>query len=126
MVSREGNTAGVMLTALDCGSEEGELAKNIEHAQARRGIKLAGMNFECARWGRHLQRRPRDWGLGAGAGGQVTLALCCGQGVPLCAICISWFCLSFWLAPVLLNAAADTVEAEVADTVEAEVVVGTR
>jgi len=55
--------------ALDCGSEEGELARKTEHAQARRGIKLAGMNLECARRGR-ASATPlpgaRDSGLGVG------------------------------------------------------------
>src|SRR5580704_17711994 len=68
MVSCEGNTATVESAALDCGSEDGEPARNIEHAQARRGIKLAGMNLECARWGRASATPApglgtRGWGL---------------------------------------------------------------
>src|SRR5580704_8346680 len=56
MVSCEGNTAIGGSATLDCGSEDGELTRKIEHAQARRGIKLAGMNYECARRGRASAR----------------------------------------------------------------------
>jgi hypothetical protein len=61
------------LAALDCGSEEGEVANNIEHAQARRGTRLAGMNFECARTGAaSANGGPGTRGL---AGRLVTLAV---------------------------------------------------
>src|SRR5580692_10030742 len=56
MVSCEGNTAIGGSAALDCGSEDGEPARKTEHAHARRGIKLAGMNFECARRGQPSAR----------------------------------------------------------------------
>ena len=64
---------------LDCGSEEGEAANNIEHAQARRATILPGMNFECGRRGMRLQRRPETGGLGRGIGRRVALAVFCGK-----------------------------------------------
>src|SRR5271170_2423967 len=70
MVSWDGNATEGALAALDRGSEPGEIARKIEHAHARRGTGLAGMNLECARWGEALQRLHS--GLGAWDSGLVT------------------------------------------------------
>src|SRR5580693_821188 len=108
MVSCAGRATGVALAALDCGSEAEGPANRTAHAQARRGVKLPGMNFECA------TKVGKSGGWHAG----YTRAILRARSF-ICALCISWSCLSFWPALVLLNGAAEgTVEAEVSAAVD--------